>query len=51
MEFKDYEVLVTLNVTAPSHEEAVAACQRSGLAPGQLIGEALIYDVDVWDDD
>lgn len=46
--FREYEVEVTLIVTAPDRLEAEAAVRRSGLSPYALIGEALVDKVTVW---
>jgi hypothetical protein len=46
--FHDYEVEVVLMVTAPNVEEARAALNRSGIATGALVGEALIESVEVY---
>ena len=51
--FKEYEVEVTLIVTAPHITEARESLGRSGVAVGQMIGETTIDDVRLWgrDDD
>lgn len=46
-QFQDFEVEVTFNVTSTSYAEAEASVARSGLVPGNLIGEALVERVDV----
>lgn len=50
-EYKEYEVLVSMTVTAPSRLHALEALVRSGIYSGNLIGESLIDSVDVLTDE
>jgi hypothetical protein len=45
MSVDDYEVEVTLYVTASSEIEAKDAVKRSGITTGALIGECLVAEV------
>jgi hypothetical protein len=45
--FVDHEVEVFLNVTT-THDDIEAALARSGLVEGELLGEALILNVQVY---
>jgi hypothetical protein len=44
---EDYEVQVTLNVHT-TREDVLEALRRSGIAAGELIGECLIDNVEVF---
>jgi len=47
---KEWDVSLGLLVaTGDTREDVEAALERSGIALGNLIGEALIMDIDIWE--
>lgn len=49
--YRDYEVEVLLTMSAPSSRDAKESLRRSGLRPGELVGEALIDNVTLFCED